>query len=59
MTCPYNCSTITQVTQCRYEYDEEGRNEFYEIKLVEDKEYLECKEENCAVWYDGRCHYNG
>jgi hypothetical protein len=57
MKCPYACNAH-QVNQNRYEYDEDGRNTFHEHKLVEKKQFLDCLQEECAVWIDGRCNYN-
>lgn len=57
MFCPYACN-VRQTNQNHYEYDEDGRNTFHEHILVENKTYVECKQTECAVWYDGRCHYN-
>lgn len=57
MKCPYTCDT-EQVNQNSYEYDEDGHNIFHEHKLIEHCTYVNCLQEECAVFYDGKCHYN-
>ena len=58
MKCPYACD-IEQVNQDSYEYDDDSRNTFHEHKLVEHRTYINCLQEECTVFYDGKCHYNG
>lgn len=41
----------------QWEYDTEGKTT--QSAFIEKREYLECKEEGCALWVDGACRYNG
>lgn len=58
MICPYCLGRVEQINQNRYEYDDEGRTDFYEHKMIETRHIMECQKENCAAWHDGRCHYS-
>lgn len=59
MICPFNHIHSEQVNQNVYEYDVDGRNTFHEHVFVEDRAFAECEKENCGVWRDGKCWYNG
>lgn len=52
--CPYvqNQSKITE----EYEYTEEGLTKKFTQDVI--KGNALCIEEKCAVWQDGKCHYN-
>ena len=59
MICPFNHMLIDQATQDTYEYDDDGRTVFHSNKLIEKRQYGECAKEDCGVWRDGKCWYNG
>ncbi len=59
MICPYNHIRVKEVTQTRYEYDEDGRNVLNETVQSISRNCLECPKEGCAVWRDGKCKYYG
>lgn len=59
MKCPYNAKLVEQVNQNHYEYDENGYNTFHQHKLVEAKMLMDCLEQECAAWQNGRCRYRG
>jgi hypothetical protein len=56
MKCPYAIN-IEQIVQDTYTY-EDGNTTVHQSKLVERRTYVECLQEECAVWVDGRCNYN-
>lgn len=56
MKCPYICN-IEQVNQNKYEFDEEGRNNFHEHKLVEIKIFAQCLKEECGAWRNDKCNF--
>jgi len=58
MKCPYAIN-MTKVTQVNYEYDVESKETFRECVEKEYDNFVPCLETNCAVFYDGKCHYNG
>ena len=59
MICPYNHLQVKQVLQDSYDYDEDGKNTVHTNVLSESRQCGECAQEQCAVWYDGKCHYYG
>jgi len=59
MICPYNHMQTEQAYQDTYEYDDDGKQVMHQNKLLEKRKFGECKKENCAVWHDGKCYYNG
>ena len=57
MICPYNqyLSVVEQENLLNEENEDFiGKNVIKQIWVN-----MQCKEEHCAVWIDGRCHYNG
>ena len=54
MKCPYN-RIVEQVNQTRYEYDENGFQNFCEHKLVENYKFENCLGKDCATFWRGRC----
>ena len=58
MKCPYTVDSH-QHTQDTYEYDDEGRVVAEIRKVIEKRPFVDCVENNCAAWSDGRCNYRG
>lgn len=58
MKCPYTCC-VQDVTQTLFEYDEDGKLKIDTLISKQTPEYIDCIEEECAVYYDGKCHYKG
>ena len=57
MICPYIRKRETLVLQWDQEQDnEEGKTNCQEIQRTE-YTMMECPQEGCAVWHDGRCRY--
>ncbi len=56
MKCPY-AADIEQVYQDTYDY-EDGQTVCHQNKLVERRTFVDCLQDECAVWVDGRCRYN-
>ena len=56
MKCPYTCD-VERVSQNSYEHDDDGYNTFNEEKIIEHRTYIDCLKDDCAAFYDGRCHY--
>lgn len=57
MKCPYAVNRkVTTVTN--NSFNENG----YNVKSIDMQEnivtYLECQQENCGAWQNGRCNYN-
>ena len=55
--CPYavdRCETLENVSVA----DEDGTNHLTQ-RFYNKASFVECKREQCGVFYDGRCHYNG
>lgn len=61
MKCPYNLSSIKHFEQTENKLldEETGVCEGMCITFVENHKYCDCIKEECAVYYDGKCHYNG
>lgn len=61
MECPYKTSRIKHIEQTEnLLIDEEtGVTKGVCVTFIEDHKYCDCIEEECAVYYDGKCHYNG
>ena len=57
MICPYNRKTEKQVLQVTNEYDEDGKADSTQQITSREFTMMECPEEGCAVWRDGRCCY--
>ena len=58
MICPYIVHRKT-VTQTKTEYDDDGRDIFWEQVQNNAAEAMACVEEGCAAWQGGRCQYRG
>lgn len=61
MKCPYKQNKAIQTTSSEYDLTNEDTGICKGVAqvLVEKYIYCECIKEECAVWYDGKCHYNG
>lgn len=59
MICPYNKKS--EVTTIQWHDDPEEAENGQDGMQSGATTYMmmECQKENCAVWYDGTCHYNG
>lgn len=57
MICPYNRKAEKQVLQVTNEYDDDGRNNNTQQITQWTYTMMECSQEGCAVWRDGRCCY--
>lgn len=57
MKCPYNI-TVQQRTVHKYEHDTDGRIASEEIVLVETHPFVDCLQQECGAWQNGRCCYN-
>lgn len=55
--CPYAVNRQEIVNQ-RSSVDEDGKTVLAQ-QIVNKASFVECQRENCGVFYDGRCHYNG
>lgn len=55
MVCPY---IVKEEVTVKQDTEADGDGGAQSLMMTEYK-YLLCQQENCAVWYDGRCHYNG
>lgn len=55
MVCPYIVKEEVTVTQNTEPTDDEGAQSL----MMTTYKYLLCQQENCAVWRDGVCCYNG
>lgn len=58
MKCPYMCKT-TAVDQTDHEYDGEGRIISTTNRYLGGYVLMDCLENECGAYYDGRCHYKG
>ena len=61
MKCPYRYSSTKHIEQTENNlvHEETGVNKGVTINYVEIYNYCKCEKEECAVYYDGKCHYNG
>ncbi len=60
MKCPYFSLGTTRIVDTDEKIDEEsGGSLGYIQKTKEVYEMRDCLKEECAVWCDGRCRYNG
>jgi hypothetical protein len=59
--CPYKQSLLTQVEHTNHELinEETGVSKGYGTVIQTKYEYCECIEDNCAVWSNGKCYFNG
>lgn len=59
MICPYNYKTEMTSIQWSREPDNPDEGQTGDQSSITTYNMMECQKENCAVWYDGTCHYNG
>lgn len=57
MICPYNRKREKQVLQVSNDYSDEGQQTYGQQITNVDFEPMECPQEGCAVWRNGRCCY--
>lgn len=57
MKCPYAVNRHN-VSQTVFQYDESGNYTFQQTIDHNTAEFVDCLEENCGAWRDGRCQYN-
>lgn len=59
MICPYNRKSETLILQWRQSNPppDEGRDTDCEQIQKTTFTMMECPQEGCAAWYNGRCHY--
>jgi hypothetical protein len=57
MKCPYSIN-IEQVVKYTFDRDENGNTTTEVQNLLEHRKYVDCLQEECAVWIDGKCNYN-
>lgn len=57
MKCPYAVNRLN-VSQTDFQYDESGNQTFQQTIDHNTAEFVDCLEENCGAWRDGRCRYN-
>jgi hypothetical protein len=57
--CPYNRKKITQISQYTNDLadDVNGVIKSNKAVLSETYELMECSEENCGAYFNGRCNY--
>lgn len=56
MMCPYTVDVV-EVTQTKYEYNDEGYTSFAETVQKTARTEHECKQAECAAWNGQRCTY--
>lgn len=57
MKCPYAVNrNVNQ--QTIYEYGDNGEMTFQQVIENNTAEFVDCLEENCGAYRDGRCQYN-
>lgn len=56
MICPYavNCHCVQQTV---YEYNDDGTTKMHQTIEHNNAEFIECKQEGCGAWCNGRCNY--
>ena len=57
MECPYAVNRHN-VSQTVFQYDGTGNQTFQQTIGHNTAEFVDCLEENCGAWRDGRCQYN-
>jgi len=57
MKCPYATHRKT-ISKTEYEYDSEGKQIGTKEIVTNYAIFLECVQEKCGAWENGRCHYN-
>ena len=60
MFCPYACN-VKSIIQWQYEYDDEGRQSIVTQAVKDERNYIECLREQCAVFNHetNKCEYKG
>lgn len=58
MKCPYAVNRHF-VSQTTYDYNEEGVETFRQTIEDNTAEFVDCLQDGCAAWRDGRCEYRG
>ena len=57
MKCSYEVNrNVNQ--QTIYEHGDDGAITFQQVIERNTAEFVDCLEENCGAWRDGRCQYN-
>lgn len=56
MFCPYEVDRHC-VQQTEYEFDENGNTTMMQVIEHNTATFIECKQEQCGAWHDGRCGY--
>ena len=61
MKCPYNMSSLKHIEQSENNIinEELGICKGTLTNIFETYKWCDCIKEDCAVYYDGKCHYNG
>ena len=59
MKCPYTILDIMQTNINEYAYDDSGNCVKQNHQLIEQKDLMDCLQEECAAWRGGRCEYRG
>lgn len=59
MKCPYRTSRLKHIEQTSHNLidEETGVSKGSATIITEDYEYCDCLKEECAVYYEGKCHY--
>lgn len=58
MKCPYAVNTKI-ITQIGFAHDDSGLPVTQTAVESQESDFLDCVKEDCAVWRDGCCQYNG
>jgi hypothetical protein len=56
MECPYTVN-ILQTNKWKYTYDESNNGTETVHILKEDRKFVDCLQEQCGAWQNGRCCY--
>lgn len=59
MIFPYITPNIIQTDINSYTYNLDGQCDKHIHRLLESHRYMECLKDDCAVWRNGQCTYNG
>lgn len=57
MKCPYAVDRHS-TTQTTFEYDESGNLMFQQSIEHNSASFVDCLQENCGAWQNGKCQYN-
>ena len=58
MICPYNLRSETQIQEWKQTPDDDQVLTDGATVTRTVYKYMECKQHECGVYYNGRCHYN-